>query len=221
MHSPWRSIKKVVARYQKTSRSTKGPRGEVFGVSLGDILAREKRIDGIPFIVRRLVDHLQSHIETEGLFRMSGPSAELGELKASFTKGRKLDLSKFSVHTSAQLLKNFFRDLHDPIFPPDFCSAVVAASAAGPDSYLAELARAVAMIAPQEKILLSFLLRFLGQVESHSSINKMTAANLCTMFGPNLFKTDHINLTESAVIFQQSNQALDIIWRSADLLGLR
>jgi hypothetical protein len=63
---------------------------------------------------------LRNHYTLEGIFRLSGAAAEIQELKQDFDKGNDVDLQDCNdPHVVAGLLKQFLRELPDPIFTYD------------------------------------------------------------------------------------------------------
>ena len=80
--------------------------------------------DNVPHFVRMCVDFLsQSHIIVqEGLFRLSGGAGAVSELKDKFDQAADVVLigSDVDANTVASLLKSFFRELPQPLFPFEF-----------------------------------------------------------------------------------------------------
>jgi len=164
---------------------------KVFGVSLARILEREKPIDGIPFIVKTTVEYLKKKKETEGIFRLSGSSAEVAQLKQLFNKLKEppsvpLDLSIFSVHSVAAILKMFFRELPEPLLTYSAWNPMISLSLEDSNEAIAILKSVVNGIPRANQVLLNYLLNFLLSVSRVGYLNKMTSANLAIVFGPNL-----------------------------------
>lgn len=65
-------------------------------------------------------------VDAEGLFRLSS-EVPLDELVSKLDQGLPLDISQYSGHTMAGLLKRYFREMPDPLMPADLyescCSA--------------------------------------------------------------------------------------------------
>jgi hypothetical protein len=61
----------------------------VFGSSISTLLSRNDTVDGIPFVVKTIVEFLLSgdNPKTEGLFRVSGNAAHVKEVKNFFERG--------------------------------------------------------------------------------------------------------------------------------------
>jgi len=71
----------------------------------------------------RELDAKNAHL-VEGIFRVGGPQKEVKELKMSFDKGNRPDLTPIKdVSTLSSLLKLFFAELDEPIFTFEFYEA--------------------------------------------------------------------------------------------------
>ena len=114
------------------------------------------------------------------------------EMEAHETDFREM-ASPPSVLDVAALLKQFLRELPQPVVPRIY-HQVLASAFASPER--AENFLLTLLLLPSDHLAsLSFLLRHLNTVASSSSINKMTAANLAIVLSPNLLPVqDHYNL---------------------------
>ena len=62
------------------------------------------------------------------MFRLCGSRAEIDELKKQFDKGNnKIDLSEYSIHSVAGLLKLYLRELPEPILTFELYDCFIAA----------------------------------------------------------------------------------------------
>ena len=81
-----------------------------FGVRLEDMPLD----DGVPFPVRDMVAFLtanRARIQAEGIFRVSGSATDIDHIKQQYTRGARVDLAPYAVHTVAGVLRAFFRAL--------------------------------------------------------------------------------------------------------------
>ncbi|XP_067875315.1 inactive Rho GTPase-activating protein 11B-like [Heterodontus francisci] len=95
--------------------------GLVFGNPL-HVLPQYSLPDGNGTIPRFLVEacsFLSQHLQTEGLFRKSGSAIRMKNLKAKLQQGD-CSLEFTSASDVAGLLKQFFRELPEPIIPAGF-----------------------------------------------------------------------------------------------------
>jgi hypothetical protein len=74
----------------------------VFGCSIDELLSRNDTENGIPFVVKTIVDFLLSddNPKIEGLFRISGNAAHVRELKNAFDKGNVERSTSFKLKIS-------------------------------------------------------------------------------------------------------------------------
>lgn len=146
----------------------------------------------IPFIVTDLVTRLRemNALDEVGLFRLNGSQADINEIIAKLDKGRIKDWSKYTnVHTLANCLKKYFRDKveKNPFFPNTFNSKLELISALSEEEITKGL-REIILQLPKARILtLSYLIKFLKDLEQNNAKNKMNVSNISIVFGPNFF----------------------------------
>lgn len=165
----------------------------VFGVSLQKTMVSDSKI---PAIVSKAISYLdQCGLETEGLFRHAGSPSLTEHYRDEFEIGLEPDFSDCNdPHTVAALLKQFFRDLPEPLLTFESYSNFVgiAANKETPMDQKAEKVFALVEKLPTDHLLvLKHLLSFLNRVSRLSDSNKMTVANLAMVFGPNLLRPEN------------------------------
>eukprot|EP01102_Stenamoeba_stenopodia_P019343 TRINITY_DN7286_c0_g2_i1.p1 TRINITY_DN7286_c0_g2~~TRINITY_DN7286_c0_g2_i1.p1 ORF type:complete len:727 (+),score=180.47 TRINITY_DN7286_c0_g2_i1:151-2331(+) len=171
----------------------------VFGMSLTDLLAKEKRIAQVPKIVEDVFKYFEANpeaMQVEGIFRQSGLKDVILEMKAMCDRGEKIDWSTpKSPHDVSGLFKMFLRELPDPLFPFTTYSKIMSLSDQldGPNGQptregLDALRDIIISLPDANKILLKELCRFLRKVTKLSDVNKMTTHNISIVFGPNLIR---------------------------------
>lgn len=90
----------------------------LFGVPLLTALELNPSHDGIelPAIVRECIDYIEEHGMTcEGIYRMSGVKSKVQQLRACYNRHEPVCLSEHGPHVVASLLKQFLRELPDPV----------------------------------------------------------------------------------------------------------
>ncbi|CAL8279027.1 unnamed protein product [Merluccius merluccius] len=164
-----------------------------------------------PMLVEQCVDFIrQRGLREEGLFRLPGQANLVKELQDAFDCGEKPSFDRDTdVHTVASLLKLYLRELPEPVVPfslyDDFlaCTKLLSKDDA---TGVAELRKLVQRLPPVNYNLLTYICRFLDEVQSYSGVNKMSVQNLATVFGPNILRPkieDPVAIMEGTVLVQQ------------------
>jgi len=90
----------------------------VFGVPLSEVVLYSNSQSGLPIVVEKCIEYiLQKGTLIEGIFRLSGSSVQIEELKTAFDRGEEVNLSVIDdPHAVAGLLKLYLRELPEPPF---------------------------------------------------------------------------------------------------------
>jgi hypothetical protein len=93
-------------------------------------------------------------------------------------------------HLVAGVLKQYFRDMVNPIFPKTIGRDLVSYCSVGSQSQRCQLCKELLQknVSYEARNTLSYLFGFLYRVKLNSSENKMTETNLGICWGPTLFK---------------------------------
>ncbi|XP_053166295.1 rho GTPase-activating protein 6 isoform X2 [Hemicordylus capensis] len=167
--------------------------------------ARDKKLSLNPIYrqVPRLVDsccqHLEKHgLQTVGIFRVGSSKKRVRQLREEFDRGVDVILDEeHSIHDVAALLKEFLRDMPDPLLTRELYTPFINTLLLEPHEQLSTLQLLIYLLPPCNCDTLHRLLHFLATVASHAEDridedsqeipgNKMTSLNLATIFGPNL-----------------------------------
>ncbi|XP_065407673.1 rho GTPase-activating protein 22 isoform X2 [Chrysemys picta bellii] len=186
--------------------------GGIFGQRLEDTVQYERKygLRLAPLLVEQCVDFIRERgLTEEGLFRMPGQANLVKDLQDSFDCGEKpLFDSNTDVHTVASLLKLYLRELPEPVIPfakyEDFLSCGQLLSKDKGEG-TRELAKQVKTLPQANYNLLKYICKFLDEVQSHSSVNKMSVQNLATVFGPNILRPkmeDPVTIMEGTSLVQ-------------------
>ncbi|XP_054069960.1 rho GTPase-activating protein 36 isoform X3 [Rissa tridactyla] len=175
----------------------------------------------VPRIVERCCKHIETHgLQTVGIFRVGSSKKRVQQLREEFDQGLDVFLDEHqSVHDVAALLKEFLRDMPDPLIPRELYAAFLSTAAMEGPAQLAALQLLLFLLPPCHSDTLHRLLRFLSEVARHAEGsrgpdgqqipgNKMTVSNLATIFGPNILQkekpgekdTGAMNFEDSAAI---------------------
>ncbi|XP_053485284.1 rho GTPase-activating protein 36 isoform X2 [Ictalurus furcatus] len=157
----------------------------------------------VPRVMERCCQHIHTYgLQTVGIFRVGSSKKRVRQLREDFDSGTDVVLDdEHSVHDVAALLKEFLRDMPDPLLPRElYCAFLHANNLWGADQ-LTYLQQLLYLLPPCNCDTLLRLLSLLHTVQEHAhdSVgpdqqemlgNKMTAGNLAVIFGPNLLQKE-------------------------------
>ncbi|XP_034072943.1 rho GTPase-activating protein 6-like isoform X2 [Gymnodraco acuticeps] len=166
---------------------------------------RDKRLSLNPIYrqVPRVVDSCCQHIEkyglqTVGIFRVGSSKKRVRQLREEFDHAIDVQLDEDqSVHDVAALLKEFLRDMPDPLLTKELYTAFINTTLLDSDEQHNVTQLLIYLLPACNSDTLHRLLDFLYTVTDHAhdrldkdgqeiTGNKMTSLNLATIFGPNL-----------------------------------
>ncbi|KAI9203378.1 Rho GTPase activation protein [Polychytrium aggregatum] len=161
----------------------------VFGVPLQELMGQDGE-KGLPIVLGDCIEFLITEgLEEEGLFRRSPTSSHLQEAKRSYDQGgERFDFHKTGgVHLAAVLIKLFFRELPEPVFPPSMYDAIRPVEALTQDSERIRFIRStIIQLLPKPTVLaIRHVFYLLLLVQQNAAKNLMTATNLAIVFAPN------------------------------------
>ncbi|KAG7277434.1 hypothetical protein CRUP_016337 [Coryphaenoides rupestris] len=105
----------------------------VFGVAVETLREDGQLVDGVPLVLRRMVDFLDATVRHKGIFRLAGSVVQARRLRLRWDGGEEVDLQQGSeVPTVASLLKLFFRELPIPLVPEHHRRRLLAGLTVGP-----------------------------------------------------------------------------------------
>nr|XP_057926489.1 rho GTPase-activating protein 25 isoform X2 [Doryrhamphus excisus] len=179
----------------RTLRRVIGVPSGVFGKSLKDTVAYEQRFGPhmVPILVQKCAEYIREHgLNEEGIFRLPGQDNSVKEFRDAFDAGERPSFpSGTDVHTVASLFKLYLRDLPEPVIPwtqyQNFldCTNLLDSNK---DEGQEMLEKQISLLPPVNYNLLSYICRFLFEVQLNSKVNKMSVENLATVMGINLLK---------------------------------
>ncbi|XP_075712530.1 rho GTPase-activating protein 7-like [Rhinoderma darwinii] len=163
----------------------------VFGVPL--LLNVQRTNYPIPKSILLAMDYLRVHfLDQVGLFRKSGVKSriqalrEMNELDPNYVNYE--GQSAFDV---ADMVKQYFRDLPEPIFTSKLCESFLHIYQYVPKDQQFYAAQAAVLLLPDEnREALKILLYFFRDVVACASENQMTQTNIAVCLAPSLF---HLN----------------------------
>ncbi|XP_069588551.1 rho GTPase-activating protein 11A isoform X2 [Ranitomeya imitator] len=181
--------------WNKAARGDAGrgavPTGKVFGAPLYTLPQLNIPLYGnIPSFLVAVCKYLEEHVQTEGLFRKSGSIVRQKQLKTKLEKGEDC-LFEAPPCDVASILKQFFRELPDPILPVDLQDALFKAQNLGSDDERTSATMLISCLMSDQTVsILRYFFNFLHSVSVRCDSNRMDSHNLAVIFAPNLLHSD-------------------------------
>ncbi|XP_030585167.1 protein FAM13A isoform X2 [Archocentrus centrarchus] len=182
-------MKKMVQMPILRPRAVAAKDTKLFGVTLFELREQGLVEDGVPLVVRRMVEYLRKDaLHREGLFRVNGNVRAVETLKQRLERGEDVDLlSESDSLTIASLLKQYLRDLPGGLVDLTVQQALIQHYQEYGDDCTSDVRHLLLQLPDIHHSLLRYLCHFLTLVESNHKDNRMTALNLATVFGPSVF----------------------------------
>ncbi|ELR12986.1 RhoGAP domain containing protein [Acanthamoeba castellanii str. Neff] len=167
---------------------------------------REETNLGIPIVVHRILTYLDSVLEVQGIFRLSGGAESVRNLKKAFDTSKDLwnvalpDFTSSGPHAVASLLKLFMKELPEPLVPNDFYKLFLDLQKErchDATARLRDLRELIFKMPPAHRAMLAELAGLLRRIANMSKVNQMTPKNLAICLAPNIFRSNDLNLLES------------------------
>ncbi|XP_043261906.1 uncharacterized protein LOC122402841 [Colletes gigas] len=180
--------------------------------------------DAVPAVVRQCIRHLEtSGLRTLGVFRVSPSKKRVRQLREDFDCGRETKIGPDQCpHDVAALLKEYFRDLPDPLLCRDLYQAFVHTQKIRNRRLQQEaLQHLIQLLPTPNRETLWALLSFLSVVAANSDDrktdtgewipgNKMDTTNLATVFAPNILHCVKPG-QRSEVSAERAEERIDVI----------
>ncbi|GMT20021.1 hypothetical protein PFISCL1PPCAC_11318, partial [Pristionchus fissidentatus] len=188
------SVQKLFKRITNGEARTVKDSHAIFGVALSDI--RRRYGTCIPHCISEIIRYLRVHSpEAVGIFRKNGVKSRINELKAMTDTEKEGDifqdeqaLTASQVHDVADLLKQYLRELPDPLMTTRLSKTFANVFEYLPESErLTNLRYALVLLPAENREALQTLLFFLHEVAAHSATNNMSADNIAVCLTPSLF----------------------------------
>jgi hypothetical protein len=174
---------------------------KIFGRPLRKVC--KKTESGLPIVVTDVIAALRADgLRDMGIFRQSGSKRTVSILKELYDKGEKVCLDEVDSYTRADLLKQYLRELPEPVFPYSlFGKIVLIEKQYGEDedmeAWFSSMYTIIGQLPQPNFALLKFLCNFLDEVAQYENINAMSKRNLAIVFAPSLLRpTEFISQLE-------------------------
>nr|XP_046222734.1 rho GTPase-activating protein 11A-like isoform X4 [Oncorhynchus gorbuscha] len=193
---------------------------KVFGVPLESLPQYSVENGSVPCFLMDACTSLLEHVDTEGLFRKSGSIVRLKALRA------KLDMGEECLSTAlpcdvAGLVKQFFRELPDPVLPTELHDAFLKAQQLPTEEERTSATLLLSCVLPDRNMsILHYFFAFLHKVSQRSGVNKMDSSNLSVILAPNLLHAgdgaDKMNASTEKRLKQQAAVVYCLIEHALD-----
>ncbi|NXT23195.1 RHG25 protein, partial [Syrrhaptes paradoxus] len=182
----------------------------VFGQRLAETMVYEQKFgqQQVPILVQKCAEFIREHgMSEEGIFRLPGQDNLVKQLRDAFDAGERPSFDRDTdVHTVASLFKLYLRELPEPVVPwmqyEDFLLCGQALDVDESKGHQ-ELLKQLSLLPRDNHNLLSYICRFLHEIQLNSSVNKMSVDNLATVIGVNLIRP---KIEDPAVIMRGTPQ---------------
>nr|XP_019953272.1 PREDICTED: rho GTPase-activating protein 11A [Paralichthys olivaceus] len=158
---------------------------KIFGVPLENLPRRYIPEFGlVPCFLVDAGSFLLDRAGTVGLFRKPGSLPRIKTLRAKLNRGEGC-LSTALPYDVATLIKQFCRELPEPLFPPELHAALLKAqSLSNAQDRTSALQLLSCLLPARNSSCLHFLFNFLSGVSQRCTENLMTSSNIATVFVP-------------------------------------
>ncbi|XP_022596297.1 rho GTPase-activating protein 6-like isoform X1 [Seriola dumerili] len=183
----------------------------------------------VPRVVDLCCQHLEKYgLQTVGIFRVGSSKKRVRQLREEFDQGWEVHLDEeHSVHDVAALLKEFLRDMPDPLLTRELYTAFINTMLLDHSEQESAIQLLIFLLPPCNSDTLQRLLCLLSTVAAHAEDsldnegqeitgNKMTSLNLATIFGPNLLhkqKKDKEFAVQSFARAEESTAIISVVQR--------
>ncbi|KAJ2994462.1 hypothetical protein HDV02_001557 [Globomyces sp. JEL0801] len=161
-----------------------------FGSDLVSLMESSPDQQPVPYIVINCTDYIEaSGLSQEGLYRMSGSGTQLQAIRAALDKDPQFPLEDIvtDIHTVTGVIKLFFRELSEPLFPKNMYNSLIDASKEEDSRIrLIKIHELVNELHDANYATLKHLAGHLSRVASFAEDNKMNEVNLGIVWGPTL-----------------------------------
>ncbi|KAJ8918892.1 hypothetical protein NQ315_016794 [Exocentrus adspersus] len=192
--------------------SGQGEARKVFGVSLVTLVTEESKI---PLVIERLLSTIELYgLYTEGIYRKSGVSSKIKELKHKMDDDpNEVEFEKYQVHVLASVLKSFLREMPEPLLTFEcYENFITAANLDVENDRIATLYDILKKLPPPNYDLMERLMFHLARVALHEETNRMSAASLAIVFAPCVLRTNKVvPAQESLVDIGSQTQCIETI----------
>ncbi|XP_068956515.1 stAR-related lipid transfer protein 8 isoform X2 [Petaurus breviceps papuanus] len=185
-----------VPKFMKRSKTPSYQGKSVFGVPL--LIHMQRTGQPLPQSIQQAMRYLRSQcLDQVGIFRKSGVKSRIQTLRQmNEASPEHVVYEGQSAYDVADLLKQYFRDLPEPIFTSKLTTTFLRLyqSVVPKEQQLLAAQAAVVLLPDENREVLQTLLYFLSDIAAAQE-NQMTAGNLAVCLAPSIF---HLNVSKDS-----------------------
>ncbi|KAJ1939519.1 Rho-type gtpase-activating protein, partial [Linderina macrospora] len=200
---------------------------QMFGRSLVEQARSEDA--SVPWIVRAAITFIEEQgLTMEGVYRKSGSTMDIRAIQMNVTQISVATNGKFAgtppiasadadVTSVTSVLKQYFRELPDPLMTFETYHLWVQAAGIGTDEEKIRVYRTISDSMPHEHAeTLKYLMLHLKRIAEYQQDNKMTPNNLSVVFAPNILHMPKSNVFEEMKNMGGINQTVRFLIQHAN-----
>ncbi|KAJ1941003.1 Rho-type gtpase-activating protein, partial [Linderina pennispora] len=200
---------------------------KMFGRSLIEQARSEDA--SVPWIVRAAIGFIEEQgLTMEGVYRKSGSTMDIRAIQMNVTQISVATNGKFAgtppiasadadVTSVTSVLKQYFRELPDPLLTFETYHLWVQAAGIGSDEEKVRVYRTISDSMPHEHSeTLKYLMLHLKRIAEYQQNNKMTPNNLSVVFAPNILHMPKSNVFEEMKNMGGINQTVRFLIQHAN-----
>ncbi|XP_030757921.1 unconventional myosin-IXa-like isoform X2 [Sitophilus oryzae] len=168
-----------------------GDNKKIFGVALITLVTEEHKI---PVVIEKLIYTIElKGLYTEGIYRKSGVSSKIRELKVSMDENpENCEFEKYQVHVLASVLKCFLREMPEPLLTFEYYeNFITAANLTNETDRITTLYDILKKLPQSNYDLMERIIFHLAMVAHHEETNRMSASALAIVFAPCVLRTNN------------------------------
>ncbi|TMS36572.1 hypothetical protein L596_003705 [Steinernema carpocapsae] len=194
-----RSLKKLL----RTTNSF--PR--VFGVDLQKHLSETNQ--PIPAILVQCVETIERHGIVTGIYRQCGIQSNIRKLRSGFDSDNVPNLNDpailHDIHCVSSLLKQYFRQLPNPLFTFELYSDLVSCFEKDSAQKVQQCRDIIHRLPPGHFSTAEYLMSHLSKMCSYTNFTDMTSRNLAIVWAPNLIRSPPMLLSSDSLLLHGLN----------------
>ncbi|KAJ2747332.1 Rho-type gtpase-activating protein [Coemansia sp. BCRC 34301] len=200
---------------------------KMFGRSLAEQTALEGRM--VPWVVRAAISFIEAEgLTMEGVYRRSGSTMDIRAVQMEIARVATATGNQFGddpviatsdtdVSSVTSVLKQYFRDLPNPLMTSETYHLWVQASNIVSSEERVKVYRTISDSMPQpHSETLQYLMTHLKRVADHQQDNKMTPNNLSVVFAPNILHMGKNDVLQEMANMSGISRTVSFLIQNAD-----